>query len=244
MTVTDRLVSFEGCANFRDLGGYATRSGRRLARGRVYRSDGLDAMTPADAARALDDLGLQNLVDLRSYGELERYGYGPLQGRIRHHHLPLFDELRPRGEEVSWPPELAHWYLRALERVGDRIVRVLEHLADPGVQPAVIFCSAGKDRTGLVSATLLAILGVDEDTIVEDYALSAGARVRRDRPRLRPGFDELVGELPASYREAAPGTMRSLLDEVGRTYGSLEDYARAQGAGDDLFEALRASLIV
>ena len=86
-------VDVEGCNNFRDLGGYPTRDGRRLRTGLLFRADGLHHLTPRGVATLRDELGVRDVVDLRSSGEIAMDGRGALEreARVRFHHLPLFD---------------------------------------------------------------------------------------------------------------------------------------------------------
>ena len=64
-----RLVRLDGCFNFRDLGGYATRDGRRVRWRRLYRSDALHHLSDADLRHVRDELGVRTIVDLRSSAE-------------------------------------------------------------------------------------------------------------------------------------------------------------------------------
>ena len=72
-------------------------------------------------------------------------------------------------------PDLETLYLRVLDIAGPEFVAVLDALAEPEALPALVHCTAGKDRTGLVAALLLLVLGVDEETVAADYALTESA---------------------------------------------------------------------
>ena len=76
-----------------------------------------------------------------------------------------------------------------LERFGDRFATVVELVADSGGHPVAFFCAAGKDRTGLVAAIVLGALGVADETVAADYALTAGdpPGAPRTQPRARRG---------------------------------------------------------
>src|SRR4029077_19534135 len=154
-----RRVDLEGCLNFRDLGGYPTADGRRVRWRLVYRSDALHHLTAADVARLRDELGIDTVVDLRSTGEITADGHGALAATpLRFHHLPLFDGQLARAEGWGAVDTLADRYTLLAEFARRPIARVIDVLAEaPG--PAVYHCAAGKDRTGVVSAVLLGILG-------------------------------------------------------------------------------------
>jgi hypothetical protein len=88
----NRLIDLEGCLNFRDLGGYPTDDGRHVCWRRVFRSDALHLLSAADVVRLRDELGLSDVVDLRSSAERRGDPRRPLEElSIRHHHAPLFD---------------------------------------------------------------------------------------------------------------------------------------------------------
>ena len=174
-----RRVGLDGPANFRDLGGYRA-GAHRLRRGRVFRSDSLSRMTESDVRHVVDELGVVTVVDLRAGHEVETYGHGPLGSEgVLVHHLPIADETRP--ERIERPPDapdpstltLDRIYLLMLDRYADRFVGVLRTLADDANHPIVFHCAAGKDRTGLVAALLLSLLGVDDETVAADYALTS-----------------------------------------------------------------------
>ena len=162
-----RRIDLEGCLNFRDLGGYPTADGRRLRWRRLFRSDALHHLTPADVLRLREEIGLAHVVDLRSSGELRAEGRGPLEREpLAFHHLPLFDGLGGR-RAAEGVPDLAELYFAMAEYAREPIARVIATLARAS-GPAVYHCAAGKDRTGLVSAVLLGLLGVRDEQIVAD----------------------------------------------------------------------------
>lgn len=242
--MTDRLLSLDGSFNFRDLGGYRAANGTEVRWRRLFRADGPHALTASDAA-ALGELGIVTVLDLRTGGEVERGRWTDHLGPVTEHHLPLTDVL-PRDDELrEWSDGayVARHYGHLLEQGAPSLAKALEILAAPGAQPAMFHCSAGKDRTGVLSAIVLGLLGVADDDIVADYALSARAMERfvawlRERAA---DPDALERHVPA-VTSAEPETMRSLLAHVRAEYGSFEGYARAIGA-EATVPALRAALL-
>jgi protein-tyrosine phosphatase len=245
----ERLIDLEGCLNFRDLGGYPTSDGRRLAWRRIYRSDGLHQLTAPDVARLRDDLGLTDLIDLRSTAELELDGRGPLEDEpMAFHHVPLFDgdrpstfspDMRRRMEEMS----LADRYFGLAEMAKEPIARVVRLIAD-AKGGAVYHCAAGKDRTGVVSAILLSTLGVPEDLIVADYALSQqNLDAIIERLNASEGYKEMFEHLPPDTLHAEPETMAALLAKLGEGYGSVSAYLETAGVGSDVVERLRTNVL-
>ena len=171
----DRRIVLEGCVNFRDLGGYPTREGRTLRWRTLFRSDALHAVSASDVALLRDTLHVSDIVDLRSSFELESEGRGALAREpIGFHHAPLFDGDPARAEQAAARRlvTLADRYVGMLEMASGPIARVIEILATAR-GAAVYHCAAGKDRTGVISAVVLGAVGVPDDLIVADYALSA-----------------------------------------------------------------------
>ena len=240
----DRQIAFEGCLNFRDLGGYPTADGRRVRWRRIYRSDALHLLTPADVARLRDELALSTVVDLRSSAELRSEGRGRLAGEpIAFEHVPLFDGEVIRADSRAAELTLADRYALLAEFAKDRIARVITVLADaPG--PAVYHCAAGKDRTGVVSAVLLGILGVRDEVIVVDYAATqASLEAIVERLMSAEGYQTMLAALPPDTLHAEPETMLAFLAHVRERYGSMAAYARAAGVGDATLARLAATLL-
>jgi len=249
MEHVERLIDLEGCLNFRDLGGYPTADGRQLAWRRVYRSDGLHRLTGTDVARLRDELRVTDLIDLRSTAELELDGRGPLEDEpIAFHHVPLFDGGRPasfggemqrRVEEMS----LADRYFGLAEMAKGAIARVVQIVAESS-GGSVYHCAAGKDRTGVISAILLSALGVPDELIVADYALTQQnldaiiARLHESA-----GYKNMFEALPPDTLHAEPETMVSLLARLSQQYGSVVGYLESAGLAPAVIERLRDNLL-
>lgn len=245
----ERLIDLEGCLNFRDLGGYPTRDGRRLAWRRIYRSDGLHRLTAADVVRLRDELALSDLIDLRSSAEVALDGRGPLEHEpMAFHHVPLFDGDRPStftGEAKRQMEQmsLADRYYGLAEMAKEKIARVVTIVAD-AKGGAVYHCAAGKDRTGVISALLLAALGVPDELIVADYALSQqNLDAIIERLQESEGYKEMFEALPPDTLHAEPETMVSLLAKVADRYGSVPGYLESAGVGAPVIERLRANVL-
>ena len=240
----ERRVAVEGCHNFRDLGGYPTRDGRRLRWRRLFRADALHSLTPSDVTTLRGEIGLGEVVDLRSSAELEADGRGPLADEaIRFHHLPLIE--RTYGDDVSPPADfdLGDFYFDLLDFAREPLARVLTTLARTPA-PAVFHCSAGKDRTGVVSALLLGLLGVDDELIVADYAATrealAGIEAKLKASR---GYEDMWKELPPESLHANPETMQVFLVRLGERYGGIADYARGIGVSEADLGGLRERML-
>lgn len=244
----DKFVDVQGSLNLRDLGGYRTQDGRAVAWGRVFRSDSLDYLTVEDADYIRSTLGIVAVLDLRSSSEVVMKG--GLQPEVtcgmRYYHLPLFErgKLLPMiGQGQPSARRLIDVYLWVLEKGGAQIAAALATLAAVDNLPAVFFCSAGKDRSGILAAIILGLIGVDEKDITKDYVLT-NRNIDRIIDRVRADFgDEEFEGLPPEFLLAQPETMRALLDSLRRKYGSINDYVRAQGISDSVVIRLKKLLL-
>ncbi len=239
----DRIITLEGAVNFRDLGGYAAKDGMRTRWRVLFRADGLSELTEADLS-VIRELGIRTVVDLRSGTEVEQSRFNVDAHPVEFHHFPFIHEL-PASDMWEWRPGLlGTQYREMLDDAGDQIVGALEALAAPEAQPAVFHCTAGKDRTGLLSAIVLALLGVPEDTVVADYALS-GAAMERLRAKLilkYPEGKDVITGIDEVF-SADPGNMVALFAHLRQHYGSVEAYADRIGASAELLARLRLVLL-
>jgi protein-tyrosine phosphatase len=240
----ERRIDLPGCANFRDLGGYPTRGGMRLRWRRLFRSDALHGLTPDGVDRVVDELGIGAIVDLRSTGEIGVDGRGALRDRSPvYHHLPLFEGPLTVDPELVNRLTLAERYFLMAERAKVPVARVISALAECST-PVVYHCTAGKDRTGLISAIVLGLLGVPDEFIVADYAASQenlGAIV--DRLMQSEGYRDVLENLPADTLHANPETMFSLLEQLRDRYGSFRGYANDIGLSDAVIRRLETELL-
>jgi protein-tyrosine phosphatase len=241
-----RRIDLEGCLNFRDLGGYPTESGRSIGWRRVFRSDSLHHLTARDVARIQSEMGVRVVIDLRSTAERRSDSRRPLvEQPIELHHIPLFDgEQRAEdGGMARRDMTLGERYVGLAEFAKDRIARVIETIARaPG--SAVYHCAAGKDRTGVISAILLGIVGVRDDLIAADYAAtreSLDAII--ERLMATEGYETMFETLPPDTLHADPETILEMLALLRQEHGSIRAYARSAGVSDDVLERLETKLL-
>jgi protein tyrosine/serine phosphatase len=239
----ERLIALEGAVNFRDLGGYATAAGMRMRWRTLFRADGLGELTDSDLS-VLRTLGIRTVIDLRSGEELERGRFDVDAHPVAFHHFPFLDELPDAEEFDRRPGFLGSQYREFLSDAGGRIRAALEVLAAPGALPAVFHCTAGKDRTGVLSAIVLSLLGVDEPTVVADYALSGEAMLRL-RAKLIVKYPEgrdSIENLDEVF-SADPAQMEQLLDHLKERYGTVDAYVAGLGVQPAVLDGLRAALL-
>lgn len=245
-TVLASWVELEGCFNFRDLGGYQTADGRQFQTGQVFRSDGLQMLTPADLAKLSGEVRLSHVIDLRSQAEVDEVGCGPIANQATIHHIPLFAGTSGSSDaraNFEMPSDMGELYFLMLGFAKEPIADVVRLLAQAD-SPAVFHCAAGKDRTGVISAVLLSLLGVPDETIVADYAFSRqNIDLINQRLNKADTYQNFMADLPDGAYDADPACMESFLSHVHEAHGSMAGWAEEAGLGADVVERLGAKLL-
>lgn len=215
------LASLPARFNLRDLGGTPTADGRIVAPGRFLRGASMHRLEP-DHLESVAPLGIRTAIDLRSSEEVGRGAFTGSAAPVRH--LPIFED----GPSFSEPVEdiartLADAYLWMLSEGAASIRTALALLGDPRSLPAVVYCAAGKDRTGVVVAIVLRLLGVERETIAADYALSDEPAAALRAWHLDNGTspDQLAA---AGIFRAPTAAMDLFLDSIDAEFGSLDGY--------------------
>jgi protein-tyrosine phosphatase len=240
-----RRIEFRKVRNLRDLGGYRTSSGGITAWGCVYRSDSLHNLE-ADELAKFDALGVETIFDLRRKGEAARdpgprpSANVPIPSRRPFESDPT--TLRTASDGERW---LFEDYVRMLELGQEGFQRIFDDLAQ-AQRPALFHCSGGKDRTGLTAALLLMALGVERETILQDYELTdtfCGSEF------MRPYVDLFVSRgITRAAAEALVRAPRSAMNDaftlVDARYGGAERYLEdACGVARSTLDTLRSRLV-
>jgi rhodanese-related sulfurtransferase len=222
-----------GWFNARDLGGLPGAGGRVLRPGALVRSDSPDSLTPESAWR-LWALGYRTLVDLRNQDEVPSETPAALR-RFHRLHLPHDGEAPEFWEEWGTGPQFGTplFYGPHLERFPERTRRVLEAIADAPEGGVIVHCSVGRDRTGMVVAVLLRLLGVEVEEVVRDYERSEANLAPLHAARGDPCQGDLIRKY-LQERGLTPGAcLRAFLGEAG-----AEHWADRLGLDDRVLEAL------
>jgi len=234
--------AFDQVYNFRDMGGYRAADGRTLRWRRLLRSGEPLRMTDAEAAGLRAEVPIATIIDLRSEGEANHpRGLGPLAGApVTRHHFPMGDPRSKFDARSSggWDPR----YQDLLEARGESWASIIRILADDAAYPALFHCVTGKDRTGVLGALILDLLGVDEDTILQDFGLS------------QLGMDRLVADLRARGKitddnppNPALGVpveaMEAMLEVLRTRHGGAAAFLGKHGVDDQTLEQLLELLL-
>lgn len=241
----DRRLPFAGTANFRDLGGYETADGRTVQWRRVFRSGHLADLTDDDLT-LFESLNVRFVCDLRFDGERERR---PSR---------FFERVRPEVMTTNlWPgsgdafvkhvrdgtlsADFTSGFMEEIFRgfvnnLADQFAAAFARLLESKDGAVLMHCTAGKDRTGFAAAALLLALGVDRQTVVEDYMLSARYySVDEAVKRARKDFADAGAPMPVAealtpFHDIRPDYILASIDEMVRCYGSVDAFIE-QGLG-------------
>jgi protein tyrosine/serine phosphatase len=256
-----RHIALEAIENFRDYGDYPTASGRRMKKGRLYRSASHGRATEADLA-AIAALEIAVIVDLRRPGERERdpsRRAAGFKGRVIEN-----DEGEAPGDDPWWTfirnsdlseesfrGYLLNYYREApfASRHVDLYSRYFQAVA-AGEGPVLIHCAAGKDRTGVLAALTHYVVGVHRDDIVADYMLTNNpVRMAARAPMVAQVIAQETGRIPTDAAiRAAIGVEAEYLAEafhvIEAEHGSIDAYLTAVlGVDAELRTALEAGLL-
>lgn len=237
-----RHLAYDTVFNLRDLGGYEGAGGRTVRWRVLFRGDGVHRLDPDVFA----ELGVRTVLDLRTRAEIDERGRA--SGELDWHHLPVIRTIWEPSwftDELTVERFLADRYLVMLDEGAESLGTALRLLGEPDRVPAVFHCAAGKDRTGVLAALVLSLLGVDDDAIAADYGLS---RLGMDRMleyvrTTYPDRADTMSDQPAAFLDAPEAAMGLFLDDLRARHGSVEAYASSVGAGPDVVDALRANLL-
>lgn len=258
-----RRLPLTGLKNARELGGFPTRDGKVTKYGVFLRSEVPVRLTQEDLD-CLRRYGVTQSVDLRGMHETQhlvsmlkdldwcKYVHAPMfnlqvsmEDFLKQEPKPDKYSRHPATPDVDWPG----LYISMLEEYTPWTKRILELAAEcEGVM--LYHCTTGKDRTGMMTAMLLSIAGVEDDDIIADYCVS--------QVYMRPVYKELMKTMPPLYDEngnelmpdidgpffrTAPGNMRGLLEHLEGKYGSVEGYIRHCGVSDETIRTIRGKLV-
>lgn len=263
-------MKFEGIRNLRDLGGITGADGRKVKAGLLYRSASLFGATASDMERLFGELGIRQVIDLRTNLEKEEKPDPHIEG-IHNLHIPVFHESaigithetganfsafirhsRDRKAILDFVPDMTRIYVKAVldpgvvARMGETIRCIIDNILND--RPTLFHCSEGKDRAGAIAAFTLCLLGVSEQDVLLDYA----ATNKAVKPKAM--LDTFLVTVFKLHPRAAlkvwkasiadPAYLKNSFDAIRARYGSLETYLRdAIGITDALRDRFRAKVL-
>ncbi|MFY1669038.1 tyrosine-protein phosphatase [Plantactinospora sp. WMMB334] len=238
-----RTTAFETLFNFRDVGGVPGLDGRPVRRQRLYRSDSPHRIDGADR-EAFGALGIRTVIDLRRPSEVHLHGRVPAYDGLVYQHIhpehALWEESA-YSEDLGMARYLADRYRDLATTGAAGLVAAIEVVADAEAAPVLVHCVAGKDRTGVVCALTLSLLGVADSDIAEDYARSTAASARFSE-WLASSMPE-AAPLPAPFLGSPAEAMILFLGELRDRHGSVPDYLIGAGLAPERIDALRGHLL-
>jgi len=235
-----RRIELAGVLNLRDVGSYPVTGGGSVRWRALLRSDALHQLDRGGLA-VLAGLDLRTVLDLRTQPETQAApsALDGLGARVTH--ISIL-----RGDLQALPLELEAIYRYMVGECAYAIAEAIGALCTADALPALVHCSAGKDRTGIVVALVLAVLGVPDEVIAADYALSSRY--------LDPDSTQAIGQLQAStglgdrltrpLLTSPPALILDLLSWVRAAGGSVEGYLLDHGLSQAQLDQLRSALIV
>jgi hypothetical protein len=230
----ERRIRVPGTRNLRDVGGYPAAGGRETRWRTLFRTDQLDRLPPASVG-LLERIGIRQVIDLRWPHELVR-----APSAFADHPTVAYRSIPLLEDDPTPQIGLAAVYRFILDQRAPQLLEVVRSLLAPAGTPAVIGCAAGKDRTGVTIALLLAAVGVPAEVIADDYRLTAAMFAG-------PADDE---HLSSDWRgeplelECPPEYILAALEHLDRRHGGARGLLRSGGLSeadlDELTERLTA----
>ncbi|SEO83534.1 tyrosine-protein phosphatase [Paenibacillus sp. OV219] len=236
ITAAERKVNLQGAFNFRDLGGYKTTDGKTVKWGKLYRGEELGHLTAQDL-EYVKRMNIKTDVDYRTDAEVNAMK-DPVVAGMKYVRT---DEGNPGStadlntmiksgvlkDEASAVQMLAG-FNKQMVNAPKFYVQLMELLNDPSNMALIQHCTAGKDRTGLGSAIILLTLGVDEQTVMNDYLLSNFYRADANKATIEALKKQIPDENVIKAMSALMGVqkefLQAALDEMKAKYGSIDAF--------------------
>ncbi len=236
MTREERLISLEKMVNTRDLGGYETQTGTYSKSHKYIRASSPTNATKSDIQK-LKDYGVKVVIDLRSDFEKENQP-NPFKDEedIDYYEVNVFDSSLAVvvPEEVKQYKDLGGVYIYMIEAVKHKVKEVFDIFVKYPYDGIMFHCSAGKDRTGIISALLLDLIGCHEYDIVKDYSESYENNIE-----INEGLAQMLdNEEAKQYLKSSPRYMMEFLDYLREHYGSSKEYLLEIGMKIDEIEQI------
>lgn len=227
---TQRRYILENIVNCRDLGGYPSKYGCTKF-GRFIRGGTVDRPTESDIS-TLRELNISTVIDLRGDFEFDNQPNDMERLTDNVNHVSLYELNVAEAKDMKMTITEVYEYI--VDNYKENICKALKAIANAPEGAVLYHCFLGKDRTGILSMLLLTIAGVSEDDIVADYQLTYTYLENY----IHTHADSLW-DTNAEMHYSLPQTMRTLISYVKEKYGSIDDYIKLTGIGDEEIEKIR-----
>lgn len=210
-------LPLDGTYNTRELGGYPLQNGGVTRYNIFLRSDDLSQLTDKDKD-FLHFYGIRTILDLRSEDECVK---------TENH---IMNDKRFDYKNVSlmeYFDKFDDLYITIATTFSTKVKETFEYIAERISYGGILFhCMVGKDRTGVIAALLLSLVGASRADIVTNYMVSS--------VYLRPLFDEYIKTNPdislhVNAMESKPIMIKSLLDHIESNHGNVYNYLLSIG---------------
>ncbi len=261
----DRVIHLKGTSNTRDIGGYQTSDLRTLRWRQIIRSENLSRLTASDFQK-LEEIGVKTVIDLRTDREHDQsptvwLGDNP----PRFFHFPIgdahndwFKAQRKLMKRSSFTEKHALEHMvegyRMIAEVGPpSFQKLMDLVLDQSNWPILIHCNAGKDRAGVAVTLILEALGVDRETIMEEFLLTNEISRTKEKAifiskeRKISGRGEKLRRGPSASAwfpivGVQPEMLEAFYASVDEQYGSMDAFLTEIGVDQEARRALAASL--
>jgi len=253
------FIAVEGVFNIRSVGGYATSDPSLIVKPTALFRSGDPSRITEKGKNQFIALGVRRVFDFRATSEISSYkSPTPVIPGVEFIRVPVSDDneydpvslaLRMKQFEGNELETFLELYQEILASAGKAFEPVFRHVIENPEEPCLIHCTAGKDRTGLCTALLLMLLGVSDQDIVDDYALTTVG--------LQPVIPVMIERFKSItvYRDnwdgflnmvsSRPETMAATLKMIREKYGGAEGYLKSHTSlSDEDLQTLRRNLLV
>lgn len=230
----NNLFMLENLYNVRDLGQITTKFGTKTRRYKYIRGTAKGTMSDKEK-KFFYNLGIRVIVDLRYTNEIDK-NPSPLRGYLdtKYYHVDMMGEfwqMREHGYE-----DMTGLYIDLLDDSQDKLLEIFRIFLKHPKEGIYFHCTAGKDRTGIVTMLLLDLVGVSHTTIVENYSESY------PNNSARPGYKFIRPEW-RRFILSEPEYMERTLDHLYTKYGGSRAYLSHIGLREDEINDLAATIV-
>ena len=233
-----KRIPLDNVLNLRDLGGYPIGRGQMTKWKTIFRADGIFELSENDVDFMLDYCKIKSVIDLRSQKEqtAKPNTFSSYDG-IKYFNIPLISEDADFFF-VNWA-KIDDIYERVVDVSMNNIKAIFGAIAGSLPDPVLYHCTAGKDRTGIISVLLLGVCGVDGFDIAGDYEVSSNYIRRNIRKIL--AHDEQIDEEMLSSRAA---TVRNLMTGIDKKFGSIQNYLNKTGINNETIDKIKSNFVI